>query len=150
MQAFRQALPEDADAINAFIRRSKGYWGYDEALLDAFISDFGISPSFIGMYDVEIMSVDNLWVGIWAFEIKPDEEPYLDYLFIAPEAIGQGYGRLLFRRLEAYAREHNFESFWFYADPKSEGFYHKMGATTFSHQRSYEKRLVPMMRFVII
>jgi GNAT superfamily N-acetyltransferase len=49
-------------------------------------------------------------------------------MFVEPQAIGQGIGRLLFERTIAAGRDRGFTQLTIDADPNAEPFYRAMGA----------------------
>jgi GNAT superfamily N-acetyltransferase len=89
--------------------RSKAYWGYDSLFMDAVRAEMQISGDDIAQAAVFILKdkAGNT-VGFYRF-LK--QRLHLEDLFIEPEAIGKGYGKILFEHAVALARELGFEEF---------------------------------------
>jgi GNAT superfamily N-acetyltransferase len=88
------------------------------------------------------------------YHLRPSDAPnsgsHLEDLFIEPDAIGKGYGKLLFDHAAALTRELGGYSFTLEADPNAEPFYLKMGCIrTGEHESSIPGRFIPHMKYVL-
>ena len=124
--ALRPAHPSDCPALSALCLRSKGYWGYDAAFLDACREELTIRPDdianhlIVAEHDGEIAGVAQVgWV---------DQDADIYLLFIDPPFIGKGLGRVLFDWCVDEARRMGAERLLIDADPGAEPFYARMGA----------------------
>ena len=127
MTVIRPADPGEAEALSALALRSKGYWGYDDDFLAACAAELTVSPAQIGTELVAVCVDDGALVGFYVVAGEPPRAE-LAALFVEPEAIGRGYGRLLWHHAIATARAAGFESVGLDADPGAAPFYAAMGA----------------------
>lgn len=72
-------------------------------------------------------------------------------MFVEPQVIGQGIGRLLFEHTIAAGRELGFAQLTIDADPNAEPFYRSMGAVRIGNvpSGSILGRVLPQMVFTI-
>jgi GNAT superfamily N-acetyltransferase len=142
----RRAYPDEAIELTQLMQRSKAYWGYDESFMNRFRSEMRVSGEDIraGIVYVLTNEVGDV-LGFYRF-LKPEGKLHLEDLFIDPEAIGQGNGRLLFQHAVSVARTLNVLEFTLEADPNAESFYLRMGAETVGWRESAIKgRFIPQM-----
>lgn len=147
---FRRARPAEAAAITDLAMRSKAFWGYD----DAFMAVLGPELTFTAqdlerpLVRVDVLEVDGATVGIikvcWRTELA-----YLSDLWIEPEAMGHGYGRLAFERAAEIGRAWGKGVMELEADPFAEPFYLHLGAVRvgMSPVAEVPGRSVPLMRY---
>jgi predicted N-acetyltransferase YhbS len=87
-------------------------------------------------------------LGFYGFE--PEAEGVgLDYMFVEPDAMGEGVGRALWQHAVATARALGHPALIVVADPNAEGFYRRMGAQPAGARPSEldPARLLPVLRF---
>lgn len=143
-----RARADQADALSVLAMRSKGYWGYDAAFLDACREDLAVTASEIERDIIYVMAEADRLLGYYRVRGRPPNGELVD-LFVDPQAIGQGYGKRLLRHAVETAREHGFSSLTLQSDPHAEGFYLAMGAARIGVSVStvLPDRLLPLMRF---
>ncbi len=114
-------------ALTELCMRSKAHWGYDAdfmaACRDALTvraTDLCDALAVIGPPQAPCAMAQVSTRGDCAM---------LERLFVAPEAMGAGHGRSLYRWAIATAREHGAQKLHIEADPAARGFYERMGAT---------------------
>ena len=129
-------LAEKADLadVAGLCLRSKGHWGYDAAFLDACRDELSPQQSDLGPGFV-------VWQGSTGLEAMAQvsidgDMAELDALFVAPEAIGKGLGRLLFNWAGAFAAGQGARVMRITADPYAAPFYQRMGATMIGEEPS--------------
>ncbi|MFE4449715.1 GNAT family N-acetyltransferase [Streptomyces sp. NPDC056796] len=123
----REGRPEEAEALTGLALRSKAHWGYDEAFLAACRDELTVTPGDTAGGRTAVAEEDGRVLGFTALSGEPPEGA-LGMMFVEPEAIGRGVGRLLFSHTVAQARRLGFESLTIDADPHAEPFYLAMGA----------------------
>ncbi|MGW4649466.1 GNAT family N-acetyltransferase [Kitasatospora sp. NPDC004289] len=124
----RAARADEAGLLSELALRSKAYWGYDAAFMAACRDELTLVPAEIAPRRATVAVDDRDRVLGFA---TLDGEPLtgdLGMLFVAPEAISQGIGRLLLDHLVTTARELGFTGLTIDADPNAEPFYRAMGA----------------------
>lgn len=136
--------PEHHDAINAMILRSKAHWGYGPAFMDKMESVLRLDPTAAAQGRAIAAWCENLPVGMAQLSahetVGEPSEFELDLLFIAPEAIGTGLGRVLYDWALEQARLAGAEWLSILADPFARSFYTAMGASFVDNVPS---RLIP-------
>jgi GNAT superfamily N-acetyltransferase len=146
----RTARPEEAPALSELALRSKGYWGYDAAFLEACRAELTIDPATIGPWRITVAEVEGCPAGLSALS-GDGPEGELELLFIEPEMIGSGVGRVLFERAVETAAGAGIERIRIEADPGAEGFYQRMGAVRIGEapSGSIAGRELPVLVFTV-
>jgi GNAT superfamily N-acetyltransferase len=126
----RAARPQEAAALTALALRSKAYWGYDEAFMAACREELTVhEEDVVRRRAVVAEDGGGRVLGFATLEGWPPHG-VLGMLFVDPEAIGRGVGRLLFGEVARTARRLGFTRLSIDADPNAEPFYRAMGAAT--------------------
>ncbi len=105
--------------------RSKAHWGYSDAFLAHFAPSMVVGP--------RTLARDDCWVaarGRRLLAYAARRRGRLDDLFVAPDAMGAGLGRLLLARVRAAALAAGHRCLTLDADPFAAGFYRRQGAQT--------------------
>lgn len=129
----RPGLAGEAGLLSDLAIRSKGHWGYDADFLDACRGELTLTP--VRAAEAVVAVVDDVVVGFHLLEpAHPDESAdraaagRLEMLFVGPDTIGSGVGRLLYDDAVQRARSRGWRSMALDADPGAESFYLRMGA----------------------
>lgn len=147
MSVIRRARPEEAALLSDLALRAKGYWGYDAAFLEACRAELTFSPESIEQREFYVAEDGGQVRGFYALSGRTPEDE-LDDLFVEPDAIGKGHGRLLWNHATATMRANGAQTFIIQADPYAESFYQAMGAERAgeSPSGSIPGRLLPLLR----
>lgn len=124
----RRARPDEADALNELIVRSKSYWGYDQPFVEAYRSFLSLTLEAIKHSPVYCAEVESTIAGISHFTVASETEIELDHLFVEPTFVGQGIGELLWQHAVDLARSMGAKALVFDTDPHARPFYEHMGA----------------------
>jgi GNAT superfamily N-acetyltransferase len=145
----RRALPEEAEALTALIRRAKSYWGYDQSFLEACRPILTLKPESIEHDPVYCAEIGNMVIGVSHLKRMDEVTVCLDDLFVEPALIGQGIGGLLWRHAVEMAKTMGATSLVFDADPHARPFYEHMGAVVEGYNLStiVPGRKTPRMRY---
>lgn len=144
----RLARADEGPAISSLALRSKGHWGYSADFLEACRAEL--------TFDAETCGSGWMWVAteggdVRGFGLIGGAPPVgeLRALFIDPEAIGTGCGRLLLGHALSQARSAGFERLVLDADPGAEGFYVHFGARRVGEtpSGSIPGRMLPSLEF---
>ena len=140
----RPARPGEEALLTDLAMRSKAHWGYDDAFLEACRDELTIRPEQIERIDVA--DLDGAVIGMVRLEPGAIED-----LFVDPEAIGTGVGRVLFRHAVRRAAAEGMDKLRIDADPNAEGFYAAMGAVRVgeSPSGSIPGRVLPMLEVAV-
>lgn len=140
----RPARPGEEAALTELAMRSKAHWGYDDAFMAACRDELTIRPAHIERIDVA--DLDGAVLGMVRLEPEAIED-----LFVEPDAIGTGVGRVLFRHVVRRAAAEGMARLRIDADPNAEGFYLSMGAVRVgeSPSGSIAGRMLPQLEVAV-
>jgi GNAT superfamily N-acetyltransferase len=124
----RGARADEAELLSELAFRSKAHWGYDETFMAACREELTLSASQVEARRTLVADRDGRVLGFVTVAGGPPEGE-LGMLFVEPDAIGQGLGRLLFEHAVAVARGLGLTRLVIESDPYAEPFYLAMGAT---------------------
>lgn len=127
MIKIRKALLSEYHILSDITLKSEAYWGYDNDFLEKFKIYYNITTDFIKNYHVYVLTNNNIILGYYGFAIN-ENISYLEFLFIEPKSIGNGYGRILWNHIISLCQKNNVKVFTINSDPNAENFYYKMGA----------------------
>lgn len=146
---FRRARTDEAEYLTHLCRRSKAHWGYDAEFLRIVAGDLTVTPAAIKTHQVWILQEDKKILGF--HQVKLGDTAWLEDLWLEPEAIGKGYGRLLWEHAVSIARAAGAWGMEFNAEPFAMGFYEKMGAVQVgvTPSRFIPGRKLPLMRIQV-
>jgi len=146
----RPARRAEAEALSALALRSKAWWGYDAAFLEACRAELTIAPAEAEFLRILVIEVDGVLAGFVSLAGTPPVGD-LAHLFVDPPFIGTGLGRTLFEETVGLAREAGFTRVTVDADPGAEGFYLRMGAERAGSSRSgsIPGRVLPHLAYVV-
>ncbi len=144
----RTATIEDLPNLHSLCMQSKAYWGYDDDFMDKCSEELRITPKHLETDLVMITESNQTTSGVVQLTFSGTEAT-LDKLFIAPDAIGKGIGKLLFNWATETAQKNGASKLIIHADPYAEAFYKKVGAKTVSTtpSGSIEGRMLPLMEY---
>ncbi|SEO84987.1 GNAT family N-acetyltransferase [Actinacidiphila rubida] len=150
----RPARPDEAAALTALVLRSKAHWGYDEAFMAACRDELTLTAGEIAGRRTAVAEVpdpDGVFgafrvVGVVTVEGEPPRGA-IGMMFVDPDAMGRGVGRLLYAHALRVAGDRGFSGLSIDADPNAEGFYRAMGAVTVGRtpSGSVPGRTLPLM-----
>jgi GNAT superfamily N-acetyltransferase len=126
--SFRAARPNEGPELTELALRSKAHWGYDRAFLDSARADLTIDRDTIRSARVAVLERAGCTIGFCGLLGAPPRG-MLEWMFLEPEAIGGGYGRLMWEHAIELARVAGFDELLIESDRFAEPFYLAMGAT---------------------
>lgn len=146
----RPARRSEAAALTELALASKAHWGYDEAFLAACRDELTMHPADIDRRRTTVAEEDGRVLGFTTLDGAPPEGA-LGMMFVAPDALGRGIGRLLFEHTVTEARRLGFARFTIDADPNAEPFYLAMGAVRIgaTPSGSILGRELPLLEFTL-
>jgi len=146
----RAARPDEADYVSDLAVRSKAHWGYDEDFLAGSRIQLAVRPDEVARRRVTVAERDGLVVGFYALEGEPPVG-VLDLMFVDPDHLRGGVGRLLFAHAVSTAREVGLTAFTIDSDPFAEAFYLAMGAVRTGEAPSSVRpgRKLPRLTFTV-
>ena len=147
----RRAQPSEAGALSELAVRSKAHWGYDAAFMARCREALRVDPANIGRYSYFVAECDGALLGFYGFEPEGDQIG-LAFFFVAPEAIGSGFGRALLDHAKDCARAQGYDELIAIADPNAAAFYERMGGKPAGATPSEvdPARPLPVLRFPLV
>ncbi len=89
----RKAVAEDAQELTKLSVRSKKYWGYPKSLIDAWMPELEVTADLIEQCISYAIEKNGQIKGFWCR--MPTEELSDGRLFVDPDCIGTGLGKVL-------------------------------------------------------
>jgi GNAT superfamily N-acetyltransferase len=127
MLTLRGAHPDEAAALTELCLRSKAVWGYDAAFMTACRDELTLTPETFGSSLLQVAVRDGRVIGMVQVGIA-GEVAQLDRLFVEPDQLRSGAGRILLDWAKAAARQVGAVVMIIEADPGAAGFYRREGA----------------------
>jgi GNAT superfamily N-acetyltransferase len=146
----RAARVDEADALTELTLRSKAHWGYDAEFMRDARGDLTVTPEYINANTVFVAEIGGVVAAFYS--LKADgSELELHNLFVEPQFIGKGLGKLLWHHAAREARRLDFTRMLVVSEPFAEGFYLSMGAVRIGAFESpiREGRWLPMLEYAL-
>ncbi|MEL6663660.1 MAG: GNAT family N-acetyltransferase [Pseudomonadota bacterium] len=144
----RPARNDECDALTALCLRSKAVHGYDETFMAACEAELAVTPEKLSKGGHVVAEAGGFIVGF--ARVSEDEEGWwLDALFIEPNRIGNGTGKVLFDAAMDLVRKAGAASVLIDSDPGAEAFYLSRGAVRIgtSPSASIPGRVLSQLRY---
>ena len=128
MYSIKPAKSNDASKLSDIASISKAHWGYPQEFVEPCRDDLMIDPADCVKGLVFLAEADKSILGFYRIS---GEAPsgVLEDLFVDPQFIGTGVGKVLLRHAMKSARGHGMTSLEIDSDPYAEEFYIHLGAT---------------------
>ena len=134
----RDARPDEAALLSELARRSKAYWGYDDAFMLACRDELTWTHDEIAARPAAfvVAEANATVVGFYALAIAAGSDFELDALFVEPAWIGRGAGRALIEHARRRAAALGARRLAIQGDPHAERFYLAAGAVPAGYRES--------------
>lgn len=142
----RPARADEADLLTELALRAKAHWGYPPSTMDSFRAVLRFTPAEVPQRRIVVAEITGRVLGFRSLDGQPPTGE-LGNLWIEPDAIGTGLGRLLWTDALAQAAAAGFTALEIQADPHAEGFYLAMGARRVGERESdaVPGRMLPLL-----
>jgi GNAT superfamily N-acetyltransferase len=141
-----KANSADNEVLTAITKKSKAYWGYSDEQIEIWSESLTITPTYIETQSVYKLVVDTKIVGYYSFFYEGEHTIKLDNLFILPEYIGKGFGRMLVDDFLILVKRTNVNKIILDSEPNAEMFYAKLGFVKVGEiETSIKNRYLPIM-----
>jgi len=145
-----KAHKSDAGELTQLTIQSKDYWNYGSKQIEAWRDELTIDEKYIDKNQVFKLTVISKLVGFYAYSLEDPKTIKLNFLFITPEAIGKGYGKLLMSDFLGRIKKSKVKRIILDADPHAEKFYQRFGFRTFGKLKSsIPNRFLPIMELEV-
>lgn len=141
-----KSTEEDNYVLTEITKKSKAYWGYSDKQIEEWTEQLTITKKYIANNFVYKLLLDNLTIGYYSYYHINENEVKFDNLFILPNYIGNGYGKILMSDFLCKITKTNIEKISLYADPNAEKFYEYFGFIKIGQiETSIKNRYLPIM-----
>ncbi|WP_281927433.1 GNAT family N-acetyltransferase [Roseibium album] len=147
----RSATPADALDLTGILHRAKASWGYPEAKMTEFMEAWSIHETTIRALEMTVAEQDGIPLAFSGVTKEGEDTLLVDFLFVDPEAQGQGIGNLLLKRAEDFARQKKLSRLSLESDFHAGAFYEKHGFRTMATRPSEMSpgKDIPLMEKVL-
>lgn len=132
----QKATQKDHIVLTEITKKSKAYWDYSEEQLKKWDKELTITEEYIEENEVYLATTKEDTDKIIAYYSFYEEDKYtivLDNLFVLPDYIGKGYGKLLMADLTKRLKNTKIDTITLNSDPNAEIFYKRMGFGTIGY-----------------
>lgn len=145
-----KASIDDHETLTAITKKSKAYWGYSADQIEIWSPFLTVSKEYIQRNPVFNLRLDNEIVGYYSFFYESETTIKLDNLFVLPEFIGKGFGKVLVNDFLVRLKDQNFQKVVLNSEPNAENFYTKFGFVKVGQiETSIKDRYLPIMELKI-
>jgi len=139
---------DDNEILTDITKKSKAYWGYSNEQMENWSELLTITKSYIESNIVYKLLVDNAIVGYYSYINLEDDIIKLDNLFILPEYIGSGLGKLLMNDFMDRLKMTKTKKVVLDSEPNAEKFYEKFGFIKVGQiETAIKDRYLPIMEY---
>jgi len=134
----RPAVAGEAGELSDLAVRSKAYWGYSTAFIDACRDELTYTPDQIDSAEFTFTVAQRAGnpVGFYALQKLPARKLDLKALFVDPDHIGAGIGRALMAHAKHVAARNGATQLVIQSDPHAQAFYEHIGAAYVGEEES--------------
>ena len=146
-----RAHSNDSEVLTAITKASKAHWGYSDTQIELWSEQLTITKPYIETNPVYKLVIDDKIAGYYSFYNEDEQTVKLDNLFILPEYIGKGFGKLLLNDLLFRLKSTNVKKVMLHSEPNAEMFYTKFGfVKTGQVETSIKDRHLPVMEMDVV
>jgi len=148
MLNIRSAKVAEYEILTNIAIESESYWNYDSEHMEKFKTEYKVTEEFISNNVTFIIEKNETIIGFYGLVIE-NNETSLEYLYIVPEYINKGYGKLLWNHIITYCNDNSINEFSMVTSPQSKEFYTRMGALQVGEIESLVKkgRKIPLLTY---
>ena len=130
--------------------RSKSHWNYSSEQIEKWQIDLTVSAEYVDKNEVWKLKEDDKLIGYYSFIIMNSKKVKLDNIFIDPEFIGRGYGKILMEYFFKQVKNKGLKNIYLDSDPHAEKFYLNLGFKVIGQlESSIKNRFLPIMELKI-
>jgi GNAT superfamily N-acetyltransferase len=140
----------DNEILTTITKKSKAYWGFSEDILIEWEHLLTVSKDYIEKNSVFKLIQNNQVIGYYSFYPIDENTIKLDNMFILPEYIGKGLGKVLMNDFLKKVEQFGVNKITLDAEPNAENFYQTFGFKTIGQlESSIKDRHLPIMELII-
>ena len=150
MTEVKRSSIDDNEILTEITKKSKAYWGYSDEQMENWSELLTITRDYIQDNNVYKLLLDNLIVGYYSYVHLNKNEVELDNLFVLPNYIGRGFGKLLMNDFLNRIKHTEIEKVILESEPNVEKFYDSFGFIKIGQKETTIKdRYLPIMELKI-
>jgi ribosomal protein S18 acetylase RimI-like enzyme len=145
-----KAISSDHQILTEITKKSKAYWGYSEEQIEKWSKFLSVTPLYIDSSLVYKLTIEDQLAGYYSFLYQDEKTVKLDNLFVLPEYIGKGLGKILMNHFLSVLNKTIVKKVILHSEPNAEQFYAKLGfIKTGEIETSIKDRFMPLMELNI-
>lgn len=142
----QKANPHDHQILTEITKKAKAYWGYSEEQIENWSQFLTVSKEYIETNSVYNLIIDYQIIGYYSFFHESENTIKLDNLFVLPEFIGKGFGKVLMNDFLVCLQDIHVQKVVLNSEPNAEEFYSKFGFIKVGQiETSIKDRYLPIM-----
>lgn len=140
----------DHEILTEITKKSKAYWGFSEDILNEWKPLLTVTKDYIQKNNVFKRVDSEKVIGYYSYFSADENTIKLDNLFIRPEFIGRGFGKILMNDFLKNIMRSGIKKVILDAEPNVEKFYKSFGFETVGQlESSMKDRYLPIMELQI-
>lgn len=145
-----KAEPNDNELLTTITKMSKAYWGFSDEILQEWEHLLTIAKDYIEKNKVYKLIQNDQIIGYYSYFSTDENTIKLDNIFILPEFIGKGFGKILMNDFLKNIKQLDINKVTLDAEPNAEKFYKTFGFETIGQlESSIKDRYLPIMELQI-
>lgn len=141
-----KALAADAKKLTQLALRSKAYWKYSKEQLESWKEELTVTKEYLQVHHVFKAVKNDIIVGFYTFKNLDPQNIKLDFFFVDPKYINQGFGKILMLDFLDRINTSKHKRVTVLSDPNAQKFYSKFGfRVTKTVESSIKNRFLPIM-----
>ena len=150
MMVIAKSTIEDNEILTEITKKSKAHWGYSDEQMEKWSELLTITKDYIENNNVYQLILDNLAVGYYSYIYLNDKEVKPDNLFVLPDYIGSGLGKLLMNDFLNRIKNSERKKIILDSEPNAEKFYEYFGFVKVGQiETGIKDRYLPIMELTI-
>jgi len=150
IMTIQKAIPGDHEILTQITKKSKAYWGYSNEQIEDWSPFLTVTEEYIETNSVFNLMLDNQIIGYYSFFHESENSIKLDNLFVLPDFIGKGFGKLLMNDFLVGLQDLSVQKVVLNSEPNAESFYIKFGFVKIGQiETSIKDRYLPIMELKI-
>jgi GNAT superfamily N-acetyltransferase len=140
----------DNQILTTITKKSKAYWGYSADKLQGWEHLLTVTKDYIEKNNVFKLILNDQIIGYYSFYPIDENTIKLDNMFILPEYIGKGFGKVLMTDFLKKVEQFGVNKITLDAEPNAENYYKTFDfETTEQLESSIKERYLPIMELKI-
>lgn len=132
--------------LTEITKKSKAFWGYSNEQIEIWSEFLTVSKEYIETNPVYNLVVEDQIIGYYSFFHESENTIKLDNLFVLPEFIGKGFGKILMNDFLNRLKDIDVQKVILNSEPNAEAFYKKFGFVKIGQiETSIKDRFLPIM-----